>query len=328
MSPNQLQGKTIAYACFDWGFGHVTRSISILNQLQEQQNRIIFIGSKSQVDFVLAYFPKIEYRIWSVPALKFSGSGNFVYEGFRNFFRIRKIWSYEKRYLETLIGKENIDIVLSDHRYGFRSSKVPSVFITHQFNLPVGTPKLIRTIHRKKLELFDSFWIIDNAPGEFSGALTEGILPSNCIGIRSRFELYDPAKNGTGIVVVLSGPEPYAKQLYTLFQESIGTTITVLANFPKPSDCLNTIHWIEQGKVNQKEIDAVLCSCEWIISRNGYSTRMDIAILGKKALLLATPGQLEQIYLCSLQVNPNVRSFVQSNEFREAVKELFDSYST
>ncbi len=34
-----------------------------------------------------------------------------------------------------------------------------------------------------------------------------------------------------------------------------------------------------------------------IISRSGYSTMMDLVELGKKALLVPTPGQTEQEYL-------------------------------
>jgi predicted glycosyltransferase len=38
-------------------------------------------------------------------------------------------------------------------------------------------------------------------------------------------------------------------------------------------------------------------SSEVIISRSGYTTLMDLALTGKKALLIPTPGQTEQEYL-------------------------------
>lgn len=40
-----------------------------------------------------------------------------------------------------------------------------------------------------------------------------------------------------------------------------------------------------------------MSKAEWVISRSGYSTVMDIAMLGKKAILVPTPGQPEQEYL-------------------------------
>ena len=36
---------------------------------------------------------------------------------------------------------------------------------------------------------------------------------------------------------------------------------------------------------------------ELIISRSGYSTIMDLSVLGKKAVFVPTPGQTEQEYL-------------------------------
>jgi len=38
---------------------------------------------------------------------------------------------------------------------------------------------------------------------------------------------------------------------------------------------------------------------EFIISRSGYSTIMDIAALQKKSILVPTPGQTEQEYLAA-----------------------------
>jgi len=34
-----------------------------------------------------------------------------------------------------------------------------------------------------------------------------------------------------------------------------------------------------------------------VISRSGYSTLMDVGVLGIKALFIPTPGQIEQEYL-------------------------------
>ena len=36
-----------------------------------------------------------------------------------------------------------------------------------------------------------------------------------------------------------------------------------------------------------------------MITRPGYTTIMELAVLGKKALLIPTPGQTEQVYLAS-----------------------------
>jgi predicted glycosyltransferase len=50
-----------------------------------------------------------------------------------------------------------------------------------------------------------------------------------------------------------------------------------------------------------KQADAEILSAETIISRNGYSTLMDLKFLNKKVILIPTPGQLEQEYLSSIK---------------------------
>ena len=48
MNLKDVFGQTILYACNDWGFGHVARSIPIIEQLMFQNNTIYFAGNKKQ----------------------------------------------------------------------------------------------------------------------------------------------------------------------------------------------------------------------------------------------------------------------------------------
>ena len=45
------------------------------------------------------------------------------------------------------------------------------------------------------------------------------------------------------------------------------------------------------------ELNALMCRSENIICRSGYSTLMDLFKIGRRALLVRTPGQPEQEYL-------------------------------
>jgi UDP-N-acetylglucosamine:LPS N-acetylglucosamine transferase len=50
-----------------------------------------------------------------------------------------------------------------------------------------------------------------------------------------------------------------------------------------------------------------------VLSRSGYSTIMDLAVFGKKALFIPTPGQTEQEYLAKyLQNKKYILSLPQS----------------
>jgi len=61
-----------------------------------------------------------------------------------------------------------------------------------------------------------------------------------------------------------------------------------------------------------------------VISRSGYSTIMDLAILGKKAILVPTPGQTEQEYLAKYHFEKGRFYTQKQNEFdlEKALEEL------
>ena len=46
--------------------------------------------------------------------------------------------------------------------------------------------------------------------------------------------------------------------------------------------------------LNGEELNQAMVDADIVISRSGYSTIMDLARLGKKAIFIPTPGQTEQ----------------------------------
>ena len=52
--------------------------------------------------------------------------------------------------------------------------------------------------------------------------------------------------------------------------------------------------------LNAKELQLEIAAAKLIVSRSGYSTIMDLASMGKKAVFVPTPGQTEQEYLAKL----------------------------
>ena len=49
--------------------------------------------------------------------------------------------------------------------------------------------------------------------------------------------------------------------------------------------------------LNRKEQEEMINRSRLVITRPGYTTLMELAVLGKKALFIPTPGQTEQMYL-------------------------------
>jgi len=65
-----------------------------------------------------------------------------------------------------------------------------------------------------------------------------------------------------------------------------------------------------------------MLKAEYVISRSGYSTVMDIAALQKKSILIPTPGQTEQEYLAKYLMQKGFAVCISQKEFslNEAVK--------
>lgn len=214
-------------------------------------------------------------------------------------------------YIETekLARQLQLDSIISDNRYGCFSRRVRSIFITHQLNIQIGWPLLewiVRIGNHRWIRLFfRECWVPDSAhTPNLSGKLAHGtsLHALHFIGILSRMQRMDVSKKYDAIVV-LSGPEPQR----TVLEEKIlaqvknlSAKILIVGGCPEQqksypiSDTTSYISFLPSVALNE----AMLAS-DVIISRSGYSTVMDVAQLGKKAIFIPTPGQTEQEYLAA-----------------------------
>lgn len=318
LHPTELQGERILFACFDWGFGHVARSLALMQQLA-LTNEVLFAGSSEQVEWVQRYDLGISTVDLDGSHLKFSGSGNFFLEGLRNMFRAPKFIRRDQAMVKKLVQEHQPTFIVSDHRYGFYKKGIPSVFLTHQVQLPKDTSSVIQSVHRHMLYNFDAVWVMDDETLKLAGYLSD--LPKNgqYIGHYSRFSMsasvtVEPNK----VVLIISGPEPYGELLFRSVEsvwKSSKLPLTVVSQQQFTTD-LETITWVSDWK----EADVCIQGADVILSRNGYSTLMDLLVLNKKALLLATPGQDEQWYLAELNRIEEVAQFTEESEFQETLK--------
>ena len=194
----------------------------------------------------------------------------------------------EKKTIEKICFKENIDIIISDNRFGLRSKRTTNIYITHQINImgPYFITKLINPINRKLMGKFDHVWVPDFENSELSGDLSKNKLKHLFIGPLSRFENYknDDSKILFKYLAIISGPEPHR----SLFEEEI-TNCFLKLNY----QCA-----IINGKTTGKKrlienisifphlgiekFIKLISSSELIICRSGYSSIMDLYYLQKK----------------------------------------------
>jgi UDP-N-acetylglucosamine:LPS N-acetylglucosamine transferase len=80
--------------------------------------------------------------------------------------------------------------------------------------------------------------------------------------------------------------------------------------------------------LDSSQIKYCIENSEYIVCRSGYSTLMDLACLGKPAILIPTPGQTEQEYLAKRLSEKKIHYSVDQDEFRlEDALQKFSGYS-
>ncbi len=304
MKFSEFENEIILFACNDWGLGHLARSIPVIQKLIQQHNTIYFAGNERQIDVLLQYCPSIIVLQLAGYNLRFSGNGKWTQEILSNALRFRSRIHEEQKQVDTWCQEHPISLVISDHRYGFRSKQVPSVFMTHQVTLPLkGFQQIANFWHTKQLQKFSRIWVLDDEKHTYAGKLSTSKidLPIAYIGIQSRFHSHSiPSEDF--VLAVVSGPEPYAKQLFDeivkLARKSNQRIICICPNKYDSSNIPSNLEVVPQ--IPWKEMDQLFYKCSSIISRSGYTTIMDVARLQKNAIYIPTPGQEEQEYLFAL----------------------------
>lgn len=299
MHPNEIRGKRILISVLNWGMGHVARSIGLVHQLIEQDNLIFIACSEHQKIIFEAYFNQVEYLEHADYPFVFEGKGNFAWDISKRLASLQKRMTDERKEVELMVNKYDIDLVLSDHRYGFRSRGVTSIFITHQFNLPLKWhQKTMQVLHKKLMRQFDLIWIMDDKNSRLAGKLSMSQSEQKAIyiGHYTRFSMYkDEQTEKKYSVLIASGPDIYAQQLIDqVVKEVDGESLIIICN-PE----LRVPEKIERFSGTWKERDELIRQAKIIYSRSGYSTIMDVDYLKCEFKFYPTPGQAEQLYLAN-----------------------------
>ncbi len=237
----------------------------------------------------------------------------------------------EHRMLKKIILDNDIDIVISDNRFGLWNNDIMSVYVTHMPRIPF--PRLFRSVefigvllHRAVIKKY-TLCLIPDVPGSenLSGRLSHNIrLPGNVryTGILSRFMHGDneiityPEMHNT---VILSGPEPQRTMLKNKLIAIFGDDREKFVFFEGKPQLLSREKHESGNMVFYNHLPAQLMKqmvrgSKSIICRPGYSTLMDLVTINCSALVIPTPGQTEQEYLARYLASKGWFSTVSQRE--------------
>lgn len=313
----------VLIAPLDWGLGHATRCVPIIREYLRQGAHVEIAVVKSNAAFFRGAFPNLRQRL--VP------SYNIVYpkHGYnmglwlvKNGAHLNKVIRFEHRFAEEMVERHHYDVLVSDNRFGFYSHKAKSIYMTHQRR--IAFPPMLSAFesmgimwHCSIMRHFDEVWVPDipGAPG-YAGNMSHVKFcprPVKYVGLLSRFQdarqtanpletvSVNEPKGPYQFVAVVSGVEPargrFEKRLADIFGSIPGRHAIIQG---RPSAGIKT--WTEGNTdyfthLPDDQFANVIKSAKWIVSRGGYSTIMDMAVLGAKCVLVPTPGQYEQVVL-------------------------------
>ncbi|MBI5916648.1 MAG: glycosyltransferase [Bacteroidetes bacterium] len=300
--------KKILVAPLDWGLGHAARCIPVIRELRGQGAEVVLASDGRALELLRQEFPKLM-------ALRLPGYGvryrtdNMVWNMGRQSLKTLRAIGREHRAIRQIVESQGIDGIISDNRFGCFSEKIPCVFLTHQ--LAIKTPSAISSrvanfFNHFFIKNFGECWVPDLGGAEnLSGELSHN-LPADFpkkvkyIGALSRMERRVVEKR-YDVIAVLSGPEPQRTKFEAAILEQAGRLpfrFLIVQGKPEERGHFFSQKNIEvRASMTSTELNETMLASGIFVGRSGYSTVMDLAKLGKPALLVPTPGQTEQEYL-------------------------------
>ena len=355
------QFSRVLVAPLNWGLGHATRCVPIIRGLLADGHKVVIAADGYPLRFLRREFPHLEWVEFEGLKVRYADGQSQVGAMLRQLPSfLRGIWREHKE-LKRIVEAYDIDVVVSDNRFGLWCRNAYSVYMTHQLmvKMPRGLKWMewvVWRLHRWFIKHYDECWVPDVEDDDnLSGDLSHKyplLKNTKFIGVLSRFSAEKVEwetvrveaealglKERYDVVAVLSGPEPHRSNLELEIASMHNSQPTVLSNSEKftihnltPSalrarppktggqyGALNPKLLIVQGlpaddlrlAEHKDGVDYIphlptgllqwyMQEAKEIVCRSGYSSIMDLYTIGRKAHLIPTPGQTEQIYLAEI----------------------------
>jgi len=316
--------QKILVAPLNWGLGHATRCIPVVEALLAGDFEPIIASDGIALQLLQKEFPSLLFLELPSYQIEYATKGaSFKWEMIKNSPRMMEAIYHERQLVKKWVKEYELIGLISDNRLGVYSKKIPSIFITHQLNVLTGNTSWITSkLHQFIIKKYDECWVPDhenypNLSGKL-GHLDNPHFKINYIGPLSRFLKKETPKK-YDLMVILSGPEPQRTLLENRLTEEVkrfkGKVVFI-------KGLLETHQKVEQNEnitfynfMTSLELGKTFNESELVLSRSGYTTVMDIAKLGKKAFFIPTPGQFEQEYLAKKYKKDGLVAMAKQEKF-------------
>lgn len=318
----------IIYGVCAWGLGHATRSLPVIRKLLDENNELTIISHGRSLELLkkelredLDYIEMPDYpMLLSKNAKQFMAKSMVYWPKFIG--SLRHGW----KTLSKMLENRECDCIISDGRFEIYNRNLPSFFISHQIR--IMNPLRLK-IFENGSEIFNEFFfkryagviIPDYKDNNLSGDLSHNLNrikdeKLHYVGVLSDFKKKE-IKKDIDYLISISGPEPQRtfleEKIFSQIEDLDGEIVVTLGKNEKKEDIENKDIDIYPF-LRKEEREDVLNRAKLVISRSGYSTIMDLAVIGTKALMTPTPGQIEQEYLSEYHNKKNTFYSVKQNK--------------
>lgn len=316
--------KRILVAPLNWGLGHATRCIPIIQELIKNNFEPIIGSDGSALSLLKKEFPNLQSVELPSYNVNYSKKGAyFKLKLISNIPSIAIAIKNENNFIKAFIKTHTIDGIISDNRLGLYCKEVPCVIVTHQLNVLSGNTTWLSTkLHQKFINRFDQCWVPDfKGDKNLSGTLGHSnkiSISTKYIGPLSRF-----SKTTTdlkyNLMVLLSGPEPQRSLLENKLLSELknykGKVVFIKGNVESEQIVKVDGNMTIYNYMTSTELEKTIKESQLILSRSGYTTIMDLYKLSKKCFFIPTPGQYEQVYLAKKLKQDLIAPFCFQDEF-------------
>ncbi len=302
----------VLFAVASWGLGHSTRDLVLIRALAAAGHEVTVLSSDRALHLLrgelngsckyleLRDIPKPMGRSVLSFYLKMSAAMPLVLWTFR----------HEHQVIRRLNKIHRFDRIVSDSRYGVYLREVPSYHLLHTLHQIIhGRPRsLERAVEQVQQQIFSGarkVIVPDQEENGLAGDLCHRLAcfrrdQLEYIGILSSVRRR-PVEQDVDYFVTVSGVEPqrsiFERKVLAQAPQLPGRVVITLGRPDLPLSVVDDGRVAIYSYMNRQMQEEMLNRARMVVSRSGYTTMMELAELGKRALLIPTVGQSEQEYL-------------------------------
>lgn len=312
----------------DCGLEYASRDIPVIRKFIGRGHNVIVAGGKYSLELICKEVPGIEYipfaGIKKVPT-------SFLFFKLlpKLIFSIRK----ERRRLKKIIKDKNIDVVISDNRFGLWGKNPYSIYITHQVMIKMPeelsfVEYLVYLINRFFIYKYKRCWIPDNETMPYlAGDLSHRYSLNGktaYVGLLSRFSECPENKNNEfvepfEVMAIVSGPEPHRttfEQLLLAQMQKLSCRCLLVKGVPEKIQTREQINNVLiYSHLETCQMKQAIQNSDNLICRADYSIIMDLIALRKTGIIVPAPGHTEQEYLAEFYTFRKLFVIIKQEDF-------------